>query len=236
MTYHERDAWDTAGDMGNGIEGQHLKCAKGKWLLDDAEIETGEDGLKKIVERNIGRLSDGFLPLTPATITEKWNPYIAVLGVRCDAGHLGELLTFTSSSWGGWFAFQRLINPWRLKGRTAFPVCTLSTKERHDENRNVTGRYRPLAKTGKPVGNHQRRHSILINDGGVTAPPSITRQSKEKPCTATNTRSTNSPPHLVVLLHHPATASRCRIHSMTHVASLSTPIAISQARLRFSSN
>ncbi|HEV7910736.1 MAG TPA: hypothetical protein VGP28_06555 [Methylocella sp.] len=155
MTYHERDAWDATGDMGNGIEGQHLKCAKGKWLLDDVEIETGADGLKfcpimetatvgevlwhdqKIVERNVGRISDGFLPPTPANIAEKWNPYIAVLGVRCDDGHLGELLTFTSSSWGGWFAFQRLINPWRLKGRAAFPVCTLSTKERHDENRNV---------------------------------------------------------------------------------------------------
>jgi hypothetical protein len=152
---HERDAWDVAGDSGNGIEGQHLKCAKGKWLLDEVEIETAGGGLKfcpimetatvgevlwqdqKIIERNVGRLSDGFVPPTPANITEKWNPYTSVVGVRCDAGHLGDLLTFTSSSWGGWFAFQRLINPWRLKGRAMFPVVTLSTKERHDENRNI---------------------------------------------------------------------------------------------------
>jgi hypothetical protein len=76
MTYPERDAWDIAGDSGNGIEGGHLKCAKGTWLLDDAEIETGDAGVKiciimdtatvgyvrwadqNIVERNTGRLSD----------------------------------------------------------------------------------------------------------------------------------------------------------------------------------
>ena len=45
MSY-ERDAWDEAGDMGNGIEGQHLKCAKGHWLLDKEDVETGDDGLK----------------------------------------------------------------------------------------------------------------------------------------------------------------------------------------------
>jgi hypothetical protein len=126
MTY-DRDAWDETGDMGNGIEGQHLKCAKGKWLLDDDEIETGDAGIKicvvrdsavtgevlwresKIVERNIGRISDGFAQ--PRQITEGWNPYTAFQAVRADDEHLGDLLTFTSSSWGGRNAFQRLVNP-----------------------------------------------------------------------------------------------------------------------------
>ena len=153
--YHERDAWDAAGNMGTGIEGQHLKCAKGNWLLDEESIETGEDGFqcciimdtatvgevlwkeKKIVERNTGRLSDGFVPKTPNNISLGWNPYTSVMAVRCDEGHLGDLVTFTSSSWGGWFAFQRLINPWRLKGRKLFPRVTLATKERSDQNCNI---------------------------------------------------------------------------------------------------
>jgi hypothetical protein len=153
MTYHERDAWDETGDMGNGIEGQHLKCAKGTWLLDDTEIETGDNGLKicvimdtatvgqvlwqdhKIVERDVGRISDGFVP--PRQISAGWNPYVAFQAVRADAGHLGELVTFTSSSWGGRYAFQSLVNPYRLKERRQFPICVLGTKERGDENRNI---------------------------------------------------------------------------------------------------
>src|SRR5438105_656991 len=102
MTYHKRDAWDVAGDSGNGIEGQHLKCAKGTWLLDDKEIKTGDDGVKiciimetaavgyvlwrdqKIVERNTGRLSDNYPAPTPASLPTGWNPYTAVMGVRAD--------------------------------------------------------------------------------------------------------------------------------------------------------
>ena len=98
---------------------------------------------QKIAQRNTGRLSDGFVPRTPSNISLGWNPYISVMAVRCDDGHLGDLVTFTSSSWGGWFAFQRLINPWRLKGRSVFPVVTLATKERHDENRNIDPVFKP---------------------------------------------------------------------------------------------
>jgi hypothetical protein len=152
MSY-ERDAWDETGDMGNGIEGAHLKYAKGKWLLDDEPIESGDDGLKiciimptatvgevlwqdqKIVGRNVGRISDGFVP--PRNVAEGWNPYVAFTAVRADGDHLGELVTFTSSSWGGRFAFQSLVNPFRLKQRIQFPVCILGTKERGDSNGNI---------------------------------------------------------------------------------------------------
>lgn len=86
MTY-ERDAWDEVGDQGNGILGQHLKCAKGKWLLDDSEIEVGEGGARicvimksatvgeilwsdgKIADRRIGRVADGFVP--PRNVTPR---------------------------------------------------------------------------------------------------------------------------------------------------------------------
>jgi hypothetical protein len=47
------------------------------------------------------------------------------------------LITFTSSSWGGVFAFQGLINPYRLKARSQFPICVLSTKDRGDVNGNI---------------------------------------------------------------------------------------------------
>jgi hypothetical protein len=152
MSY-ERDAWDETGDMGNGIEGQHLKCAKGRWLLDDEEIETGNSGIKicvimestvvgqilwqdkKIIERDTGKISDGFVQ--PRQIMEGWNPYVAFQAVRADEGNIGELVTFTSSSWGGRHAFQSLVNPYRLKQRRQFPIVILGTEERGDKNDNV---------------------------------------------------------------------------------------------------
>jgi hypothetical protein len=150
---HECDAWDETGNMSNGIEGQHLKCAKGRWLLDDNEIVTGEAGIKigivmesaivgevlwqerKIADRHVGLIAHGHVPLRQ--ISEGWNPYVAFQAVRADEGHIGELVTFTSSSWGGRFAFQAIVNPYRLKQRRQFPICLLMTKERGDANGNV---------------------------------------------------------------------------------------------------
>jgi hypothetical protein len=66
-----------------------------------------------------------------------WNPYTAVLAVRADEKALGELVTFTSASWGGRNAFQKLVNPYRLKQRLQFPICELATRDRGDENRNI---------------------------------------------------------------------------------------------------
>jgi hypothetical protein len=57
--------------------------------------------------------------------------------VRANEDHLGELATFAGSSWGAHYAFQNLINPWRLKGRKQLPICALDTKDRGDENRNI---------------------------------------------------------------------------------------------------
>ena len=51
-------------------------------------------------------------------------------------------MTFTSSSWGGRNAFQKLVNPYRLKQRRQFPICELATKERDDENRNIDPSFR----------------------------------------------------------------------------------------------
>ena len=154
MTYHERDGWDEVGDQGNGILGGHLKYVKGRMFLDKAEIKIGDHGIKlciimdsatagkvlwqdqRIAERDVGRVASGFMPRR-AEIQESWNPYVSFQAVRADEGHLGEVVTFTSSSWGGWYAFEKLINPYRLKERRQFPVITIATKDRGDENNTI---------------------------------------------------------------------------------------------------
>jgi hypothetical protein len=180
MTIHQRDAWDETGDMSNGILGQHLKCAKGKWLLDDVGIETGDGGMKicvvmdsavvgqvlwqdqKIVERNVGRIADGFVP--PRSVMDGWNPYVAFQAVRADENHRGDLITFTSSSWGGRFVFQNLVNPFRLKQRLQFPICSLGTKERGDANGNIDPVFKLVGWSAR--GNFQE----LLPPSAVEAP------------------------------------------------------------------
>ena len=54
--------------------------------------------------------------------------------MRADEEHLGDLLTFTNTSKGAFYAFQKLGPPYNLKGRLYFPVVTLATKERGDAN------------------------------------------------------------------------------------------------------
>jgi len=179
------DAWDIISDSVNGIEGQHLKCAKGRWLLDDNEIITGDDGLRicvvmetatvgevlwqdhKIAERNIGRVQDGFQ--FPDVLTDGWNPYVAVMAVRADAGHVGDLLTFTSSSWGGRRAFQSLVNPYRIMGKRRFPICTLGTKTRNDENRNIDPTFRIVGWSNR--GNFAELVPVEQPPAAIAAPP-----------------------------------------------------------------
>jgi hypothetical protein len=90
---------------------------------------------KKITARNTGRIADGFV--APDRITTGWSPYTSFLAVRADEGHLGKLLTYTSTSWGGRNATQRLANPYRLKQRLQFPIVSLTTRERGDANSNI---------------------------------------------------------------------------------------------------
>jgi hypothetical protein len=179
MSY-ERDAWDETGDMSNGIEGAHLKCAKGTWLLDDVEIDNdaricvimesatvGEVRWhdRRIVDRNVGRIADGHTP--PQHITEGWNPYTSFLAVRADESHRGELVTFTSSSWGGRYAFQRLVNPFRLKERQQFPICALAAKARGDANGNIDPVFRIVGWSNR--GNFQ--DLLAPEPAALIAPP-----------------------------------------------------------------
>jgi len=150
------DALDRFGDSGNGIEGIWVTFngKTGEWSFDGREI--GETDVKmvpimdsitvgkirfdngKVTARKVGRLSDGFYaPETAADLEHGYNPYVAFQGVFADGGYTGELGTFTSSSWGGLFAVQKLINPFRLKRRAVFPICRLGSKERGDVNGTI---------------------------------------------------------------------------------------------------
>jgi hypothetical protein len=151
MTY---DPWQQTLDQHGGIEGLHLKCAKGTWKLDDFDLETGDNGLKVCVlmptakrgavlwgeertisEQRVGRYEAGFVE---QKITSPWSPYTSFLGVCADKDHRGQLITFTSSSWGGRSAFEKLIGPYVGRGKTHFPVCTLGSKPMaHDPNGNI---------------------------------------------------------------------------------------------------
>lgn len=99
MSSYERDAFDIAGDSGSGIEGQWLKSPKKALGLSTIirsrpaaiaricvimdSLMTGEILWKdsKIVERNTGRMADGFEMPRHQSIATGWNPYIVFQGV-----------------------------------------------------------------------------------------------------------------------------------------------------------
>jgi hypothetical protein len=143
--------WKETASKAGGPEGIHVKCSKGIWTGDGVPLETGPDGARfavimttarvgivkwidgKPAEMDVGLIEDGFV--SPDAPDESWNQYTEVLVVFVDAKHKGAIGTFTSSSWGGRFAFWKLVKPFARTG--AFPICTLSTKPRNDVNKNV---------------------------------------------------------------------------------------------------
>jgi hypothetical protein len=156
MSYEEKDGWDDLAESGSGIIGQHLKCAKGKWLLDGASpsdnlkicvlMDTAKIGKVqwndgKIAERNIGPASDRFyakMQITEDEALSKWNPYIAFQAVYDDGENPHAVLTFTSSSWGGRKAFQNLVDQFVARKRGHYPICVLRAREKkNDPNHNI---------------------------------------------------------------------------------------------------
>jgi hypothetical protein len=151
MTY---DPWQQALNNAGGLEGIHIRCAKGSWSYDDEEIRTGNDGAsivivmetavhgsvrwedRMIVERRIERYAD--TPPSDEPLDAAWSPYTAVQCIGNDTDHIGRLMTFTSSSWGGRRAFSALLGPYLRKGRREFPICTLGTRpKKNDPNGNI---------------------------------------------------------------------------------------------------
>jgi hypothetical protein len=143
--------WKETASKTGGLEGAHIKCGKGVWTMDGLPLVTGPDGARcaiimptarvgiikfvdgRPVEMNTGLIEDGFVP--PDAPDETWSQYTEVLVVFVDDEHKGAIGTFTSSSWGGRFAFWKLVKPFARTG--AFPICTFSTKQRNDINKNV---------------------------------------------------------------------------------------------------
>jgi hypothetical protein len=178
MTY-EPDAWDALDAQNNGIIGQHLKCARGLWLLDGDEIETGDEGVRlcvimtsatigwvlwddgRIADTKTGRPASGFVP---PFCPEGWNPYTALTCVRADEGNEGQLCTFTSSSWGGRKAFNGLVSQYCMIGKSRFPICTLETRPKGDKNGNID----PVFKV---VGWQAKDGLAAICPADDTAPP-----------------------------------------------------------------
>jgi hypothetical protein len=142
------------------IVGGFLKCAKGRWCLDDVEIKTGPDGVQPTILMSTARhgrvrfdtggdvvrpvVSDlkryadcdppqGKLPLglCPYTI------------VQCLID--GELATFAASSWGARKAFKRLYDTHRYVRPREFPTVSLGTRRTGDANDNVAPTFHPEA-------------------------------------------------------------------------------------------
>jgi hypothetical protein len=154
MTNNTVDPWLETLTAGGGIEGVHLKYAKGIWYLDGVQISVGEIGLKiavlmstaahnavlwdnqEIIERTPLRRYEDAAP--SFDIEKGWSPYTQFLGVGADEKHLGQLVTYTSSAWSGRHAFRGLIGPYLRKGKREFPIVTLGSKPRpRDPNGNI---------------------------------------------------------------------------------------------------
>jgi hypothetical protein len=135
-------------DLNDNIIGQHLKCSKGEWTLDDAKIETGPNGFRvtilpptamhgrvkwvdhRPVEKMLNKYDDGFPPWDK--LPDGWSAYTCFQGLAPN----GELLTFTSA-YGARKTLKNVITQYQFRRRRQFPICTLGTKPRGDVNGNV---------------------------------------------------------------------------------------------------
>ena len=132
------------------IEGSLLECSRGDWTIAGKPVKTGRDGVRvallmdsavvgeikfgrddvtdrvRVIDQRVGRLEDGF---EPAKHLEKgWNRSTAIvcLGVSDDIG--GQVMTFRSSSMGGFLAFRALTPTYVRFGEKLYPVVYLETK------------------------------------------------------------------------------------------------------------
>jgi hypothetical protein len=155
MTNNMVDPWVETLTASGGIEGLHLKCAKGVWYLDGVQIAVGAGGLKIVIimptathgavkwqdQEIIGRTPlQRYEDAAPSSdfLEEGWNPYTQFLCVGADEKHIGQLMTFTSSSWSGRRAFKDQIGPYLRKAKRQFPIVTLGSKpRRNDPNGNI---------------------------------------------------------------------------------------------------
>ena len=79
-------------------------------------------------------------PNREAPLTEGFNPMTEVLTVIMDEKRRGQLATFQGANYGARRAFEGLIKPYLRKGKSAFPVVELASREKGDEY----GNYEPV--------------------------------------------------------------------------------------------
>jgi hypothetical protein len=152
---HYQDPWQAAANEAEGMEGGFLKSNSkdGRWLLDDAEVETGPNGLRvaflmstamhgwvlwedgRIIERKTRRYADG---PPEQRGPDGWDPSTSCLGVTMpDEEGAGRLITWASSSWSGRAAFVRfLLKPFVRLQLRQFPMVTLGFKPQKDSYGN----------------------------------------------------------------------------------------------------
>lgn len=157
MTY---DPWQAACDEGGAnIIGLRLGYAKGVWSLDKIPVQTGPDGLlicilmttaghspvEWINNRPAGlKIVRYSIAPPPREYPKGVDPYTTFLCVSADAGRLGQMMTFTSSSWNARSAFLKLVGPYLLKRKQEFPICSLGSIDRHDDYGNFDPTFTPI--------------------------------------------------------------------------------------------
>jgi hypothetical protein len=154
MTYEKYDPWQEAANNSGGVDGFHVKFGKGVWTVDNDEVRTGEGGFRlcalmdtamhgavkwsndrTITERRLER----YATVAPSreSLEVGWAPYTQFQCVGASGSYDRQLMTFSSSSWGGRYAFHALIRPWLLRGRLEFPVCALGSKPKKKDPNGI---------------------------------------------------------------------------------------------------
>lgn len=135
-------------NVSGGIEGIHVKFVKGLWTVDDEAVLTGSDGIRICVvmdtalhgavlwsnDRIIDRRAERYAVVAPSRESLKmdWSPYTQFQCIGDSGDYVGQLMTFSSSSWGGRNAFHALIRPY-IQNRRDFPICTLGSKPKKND-------------------------------------------------------------------------------------------------------
>ena len=154
----KNDPWQEALDSGGGIQGSLVKFVKGVWSIDDDVVEAGDDGIRlnilmetaqhgsvlwgndrTIIDRRLQRYA--VAPPSREPPKGGWAPYTQFQCVGTNGIYAGQLMTFSSSSWGGRHAFQALIRAYLQRGKREFPICTLGSRPKKND---VNGNFDPV--------------------------------------------------------------------------------------------
>jgi hypothetical protein len=158
MKYEKSDPWQEAVNDSGGIQGLLLKFARRSWTVDDEAVQTGDDGVRicilmetalhgsvlwsndrTIINRRLNR----YAAVAPSRepLENGRSPYTQFQCVGASGNYVGQLMTFSSSSWGGRHAFQALIRPYLQRGKREFPICTVGSRPKKND---VNGNFDPV--------------------------------------------------------------------------------------------